>query len=94
MGIRVWLRTGAGTGRARFTLLANAYTPGQKVGAWPKQTVVGETWQQVDLLFSELREFPIGQVDVFAIELIGNAPTAFFVDDIQLLGPLPAAEDP
>ena len=86
-GLRVCLRTRQGTGRARFTLLCDASTTNQVVSVWRKEPVMTETWQEVDVLFSDLPKLPLGRVDLFAIEFIGQGPLEFLVDDLQLLGP-------
>ena len=86
-GLRLCLRTRQGRGRARFTLLANASATNQVVSVWPKEPVLTETWQKVDILFGDLPKLPLGAVDLFAIEFIGEGPLEFLVDDLQLLGP-------
>jgi hypothetical protein len=85
-GVRIWLRAREGKGRARFTIFANAFMPNQIVRAWPKDTQLDERWRKVELLFSELPDLPLGAVDLFAIEFIGDGPRDFLLDDLQLLG--------
>jgi hypothetical protein len=86
-GLRLCLRTRQGTGRARFTLLANASAANQVVSVWPKEAILTEKWQAVDVLFRELPKLPRGAVDLFAIEFIGQGPVEFLADDLELLGP-------
>ena len=86
-GVRLWLRTRKGSGRARFTLLANASTTNQVISVWPKEPALTEKWQKIDVPFNELPKLPLGAVDLFAIELIGEGPVEFLVDDLELLGP-------
>ena len=85
-GVRVCLRTREGKGRARFTFFANAATTNQVISVWPKEPLLDEAWQKVDILFSELPRLPLAHVDLFAIEFIGKGPLEFLVDDLQLLG--------
>jgi hypothetical protein len=92
-GVHLWLRAGKGTGRARFTLLANASTADQVVSIWPKETIVTEAWQPVKLSLSDLPKLPVAGVDLFAIELIGDGPMEFLLDDLELLGPWPMELD-
>jgi hypothetical protein len=86
-GLRVSLRTRQGTGRARMTLLGDASTTNQVVSVWRKEPMVTESWQKVDVLFSDLPRLALSRVDLFAIEFIGEGPLEFLVDDLQLLGP-------
>ncbi|MBI3191737.1 MAG: hypothetical protein HYZ36_03650 [Pedosphaera parvula] len=85
-GVRLWLRTKAGSGKARFTLLANAYTSDQSVSVCATEPVINEQWQKVDLAFSLFPKVPLADVDLLTIEFIGQGPLEFLVDDLQLLG--------
>lgn len=85
-GLRIYLRTRQGEGRARFTLQANAFAPNQVIATWPRETNLTEQWQKVDLFFHELPRMPLPAVDLLVIELIGRGPCEFLVDDVQLLG--------
>lgn len=87
IGVRLWLRTRTGTGRAKFCLLANAYSPEQKVSVWQRQMTLSEKWQKMDLFFSELPGLELKAVDLFTVELIGTGPMEFLLDDVQLIGP-------
>jgi hypothetical protein len=86
-GLRLWLRTRAGRGQARFTLHANAFAPGHVLAAWPQTADVTDQWQKVDLFFSALPQGPLGAVDFLVIELLGQGPLEFLIDDLQLLSP-------
>ena len=86
-GVSLWLRTRAGTGRARFTLLANAYGPGQVVSPSSVEAGVGAEWQRVDLPFASFRGLELAEVDLLTLEFLGPGPVEFLVDDLQLLGP-------
>ena len=85
-GLRLWLRAKQGSGQARFTLLANAYGTNQVIGVFPHVTVLRDRWQRVDLLFSALPAFPLGNLDFFTIEFLGVGPREFLLDDLSLLG--------
>jgi hypothetical protein len=86
-GLRLWLRTRQGAGLARFTLLANAFSPDQVVALYPKEMSLTNQWQKMDVLFGQMSQLPLGAVDLFTIEFIGEGPRDFLVDDLQLLGP-------
>jgi hypothetical protein len=86
-GFRLWLRTGRGAGSARFTLFANAFATTQVASVCRTDTKLGEKWQKVDLALAEFPKVPLDDVDLVAIEFIGDGPQEFFIDDLQLLGP-------
>jgi hypothetical protein len=85
-GLRLWMRTREGAGRARFTLYANAFTPRQVVAPSSYEPTIGAAWQQIDLPFASFPALPLGQIDYFAIEMIGESGMEFLLDDLQLLG--------
>lgn len=85
-GLCVWLRTRAGTGEARFTLHANAFTTNQVVAAFPTVATVCDQWQSIDLPFSSFPKLPLRDVDWFTIELVAASPAQFLLDDLQYLG--------
>jgi hypothetical protein len=85
-GLRLWLRAKQGGGKVRFTLLAHAYGTNQVIGVFPQVTVVRDQWQRVDLPFNALPKFPLGNLDFFTIEFLGDGPREFLVDDLSLLG--------
>ena len=86
-GLRIGLRTRQGAGRARFTLLADAFTTNQVISVCGKEPLLKDAWQTVDILFKDLPKLPLANVDLLAIEFIGGGPLEFLVDDLQLLGP-------
>ena len=86
-GLQLWLRTRSGKGRARFTLLAQAFTPEQVVAVSPREVTLTTQWQKVDVLFSDFPKLPVGAVDLFTIEFMGGGAQEFLVDELQLLGP-------
>ena len=86
-GVRLWLRTRAGAGTARFTLLAHAFTTNQVVAQCPREVPLDARWQRVDLPFSLFPNAPLGAVDFFTVEFIGEGPQEFLIDDVQWLGP-------
>ena len=85
-GVRFWLRTKQGTAKARFTLLADAYTTSQVVSVCGTEPELTERWQRVDLAFSMFPKVPLANVDLLTVEFIGQGPLEFLVDDLQLLG--------
>ncbi len=85
-GLRLWLRAREGGGQVRFTLLANAYGTNQVIAVFPQTTVLRDQWQRVDLPFNALPKFPLGSLDFFTIEFLGDGPREFLVDDLSLLG--------
>ena len=86
-GVSLSLRTRAGMGRVRFTLLANAYGPGQAVSPSTVEAALRAEWQRIDLPFSSFPRLDLAEVDLFALEFLGEGPLEFLVDDLQLLGP-------
>jgi hypothetical protein len=85
-GLRLWLRTKTGDGLARFTLLANAYSPQQEVAVFPTEAALTDRWQRIDLPFESFPRITRGALDLFTIEFIGKDSSEFMVDDFQLLG--------
>ena len=86
-GVSLSLRTRAGMGRVRFTLLANAYGPGQAISPSTVEAAIRAEWQRIDLPFSSFPRLDLAEVDLFALEFLGEGPLEFLVDDLQLLGP-------
>lgn len=85
-GLRVWLRAPAGTGRARFTLHANADTADAIAVSSTVEVELSAQWQRVELHFSSFPNFPVVATDRFSIEFRGEGPREFLVDDLRLLG--------
>jgi hypothetical protein len=86
-GLRLWLRTKTGMGRARFTLFANAFNTNQVLAVSSIEPKLNEQWQKIDLPLDSFPKLPRGSVDWFTIEFIGNGPADFLIDDIQFIGP-------
>jgi hypothetical protein len=86
-GLRVWLRTAEGKGRARFSLVANTGAANEAVASWPDEVELNDRWQSVELQFSQLPGLPLGDVDLFAVDFTAEHPGEFLIDDLQLLGP-------
>jgi hypothetical protein len=86
-GLRLWLRTKGGTGRARFTLYADAHTTNQVVAVSKTEAKITDQWQPFDLPFESFPHLPLGNVDLLSIEFTGKENTGFLIDDMQLLGP-------
>ncbi|MCX6902591.1 MAG: hypothetical protein NTW03_03775, partial [Verrucomicrobia bacterium] len=58
-GISVWLRIREGSGRARFTLLADAFTTNQVVAASQSEATIEPQWRQIELPFQSFGKFPL-----------------------------------
>lgn len=85
-GISVCLRVREGTGRARFSVFANAFSTNQVMATRTADTLVSADWQQVELPFSSFSKFPLVGLDFFTIEFVGAPGAEFLVDELQLLG--------
>ena len=85
-GLRVWLRAPGGSGRARFTLHANAGTTNAISALSTVEAVLDDKWRKVDLSLSSFPNFPVVSTDLFSIEFSGEGPREFLVDDLRLLG--------
>jgi hypothetical protein len=85
-GVGLWLRTKTGTGAAAFTLLANAFSTNQIAARRVETVNVSDRWSRIELPFSSFPGFPLGDLDLFAIEFSGQPGTEFLLDDLYLLG--------
>lgn len=85
-GLRVWLRTPGGTGRARFTLHANHGATNAVAVASTIEATLDDKWRKVDLSFSSFPNLPVVGTDWFSIEFSGDGAREFLVDDLRLLG--------
>lgn len=85
LGLRFWARKAQGEGRIRASLLANAFTARQTIATFPNEPKLGSRWQQIDLPFASLPPFPMPDLDLVTLELIG--PGEYLIDDLELLGP-------
>jgi hypothetical protein len=85
-GIELWMRTRQANGVAAFDLLANAFTSNQIMARQTKVVTVTSRWTRFEVLFRNLPRFPLGDLDLFSIELTGEPGTEFLLDDVQLLG--------
>lgn len=85
-GLRVWLRAPGGSGRARFTLHANAGTTNAVAATSTIEAALDDQWRKVDLSFSSFPNFQVVGTDKFSIEFSGEGPREFLVDDLRLLG--------
>lgn len=86
-GVCLWLRTAEGSGRARFSMLAHAFTTNQTSRVWPTDVALDDRWRRVDLYFAEVPPGPLRAIDLFCIECIADGEREFLLDDLQLLGP-------
>lgn len=85
-GLRVWLRAPGGAGRARFTLHAGYGTTNAVAAVSTIEATLDDQWRKVDLSFSSFPNFQAVGTDWFSIELSGESPREFLVDDVRLLG--------
>ena len=85
-GLRVWLRAPGGTGRARFTMHAGYGTTNAVTAVSTIEATLDDQWRKVDLSFSSFPNFQAVGTDWFSIELSGESPREFLVDDVRLLG--------
>ncbi len=87
-GLRLWLRTSTGSGRAGFTLFANAHGP-EQVSATCNlpEPAIDTTWRKVELPLSAFPGLTVSEIDWFAIEFIGAPGTGFLIDDLSFMGP-------
>lgn len=85
-GLRVWLRAPGGAGRARFTLHAGYGTTNAVAAVSTIEAALDDKWRKVDLSFSSFPNFQTVGTDWFSIELSGEGPREFLVDDARLLG--------
>lgn len=85
-GLRVWLRAPGGQGVARFALHADAGTTNAVSAVSTVEATLDDKWRKVDLSFSSFPNFPVVGTDSFSIELSGEGPREFLVDDVRLLG--------
>ena len=86
-GLRLWMRTRGGAGRARFTLFANAGGAQEIVMPYDREVLLDERWQKVDLAFTRFGKGPLAEVDLLALEFSADGAREFLVDELQLLGP-------
>ncbi len=84
-GVRLWMRTRSGRGRARFTLMTNAFSTNQVVAVAAEEKEISSEWQMIDLPLSAFPKIPEAEIDYFTIEAIAEGPREFLVDDLQLL---------
>jgi hypothetical protein len=85
-GLRLWLRTRGGEGRARFTLFAHAFSTNQTAVVSRVEAAVSNQWRAQDLAFADFPKLPLSEVDFFTIELIAPGPCEFLMDDVELVG--------
>jgi len=83
LGLRLWLRATPATGRARFTIFANARTETQTSVVFPEEPALEGDWREVELLFDPLSRLPLAETDLLAIEFIGVGPAEFQVDNLE-----------
>lgn len=85
-GLELWLKTRQGKGVAAFELLAHAFTTNQVLARRLAPVAVNSSWTKVELPWASFPKFPLGEMDLLAIELTGAPGTEFLIDDVQWLG--------
>ena len=85
-GFALWLRTASGTGRAAFTLAANAFTTNQITSRRGETVAVSTNWTKARLTFESFPKAPLADVDLLTIEFTAEAGTELLMDDVHLLG--------
>jgi len=85
-GVGLWLRVKKGTGAATFELIANALSRNQVVSRHVEPVKVSTNWTKALLSFENFPKLPLGDVDLFSIELSGEPGTEFLLDNVFLLG--------
>jgi len=85
-GLELWLRTRTGRGHAVLEVLANAFTTNQQMARVAEPVAVSARWTRAELRFARLPKFPLTDLDLFSIELIGEPGTEFLIDDVQWVG--------
>jgi len=85
-GFSLWLRSDQPNARVRFTLFSHASMDSPRTAPCRRLMTIDETWTRIDVAFRDFRGVVPGQIDLLAVELIGEGPVRFWVDDLQLLG--------
>ena len=85
-GIGLWLRVKSKGGVAAFTLLANASSTNQVAARRAETASLSTNWSKVMLPFESFPKLPLGDVDLFSIELSAEPGTEFLLDNVYLLG--------
>lgn len=86
-GVGLWVRTGGGPARVRFTLHANAFTTNQVISVSSSEALATDHWRRVDMAFDSFPKAPLVNVDWFTLEFIAEGPREILIDDLQYLGP-------
>jgi hypothetical protein len=86
-GVRVWMRTRSGPGEARFTMFSQALTTNQVVSVSRTTAKLSDDWRKVSLFPSDFPTLSAAELDLFAIEFVGEGAQDFLVDNLELLGP-------
>jgi hypothetical protein len=85
-GLRLWVRTQAGSGSARFALIANAGATNQVIYPSPIKAKIKAEWQKIEIPFTLAPPLALHNVDLFTLEFTADGPREFLVDDLSLLG--------
>ena len=84
-GLRLWMRTRSGEGHARFTLWSDAFSSQQSQRVFEEEPLITDRWKRIELIFSKLAPVSIARVDFFSVEVIGDGPCDFLLDDLEMM---------
>lgn len=85
-GVGLWLRTSGGSGRALFTLAANAFSTNQVTSRRVEAVTVSTNWAKARLTFESFPKAPLVDLDLFTLEFVAKPGTELLIDDVHLIG--------
>jgi hypothetical protein len=85
-GVQFWARTTRGPGELKLALLTHAGSTNQQVFPCPAKIKLTPEWQKLDISFDYLTGPKRYAVDLMTLEFQGEAPCAFLLDEVSLLG--------
>jgi len=85
-GFAVWIRTGAGEGHVRFSLVTHAWTQKQKVSQKEFKYPITNEWRRIEVNFADFPGITLSEVDLLIFEFMGRGGTEFWIDDLSLTG--------
>ncbi|MCX7871678.1 MAG: hypothetical protein N2487_00160 [Verrucomicrobiae bacterium] len=86
-GFAVWLRTGTGEGKARFSIASHAWTDKQSMSEKTFEYPLSNRWTRVEVKFSDFPKANISEIDLLIFEFSGKGEMEFWIDDLTLTGP-------
>lgn len=85
-GVALWLRTAAGSGRAVFTLAAQAFSTNQVMSRRSESVSVSTNWAKARLTFESFPKMPLADLDLMILEFVAEPGTELLLDDVHWLG--------